>query len=368
MNVSFSDFVDTPLDSLSWYNFLLNSGDISIVEIPSGFTFEYAYASILSSLCSIDELILSLDILSALIINDDQSLGCSSLNLDFDLLVYVASRLMSINLTSSGSRPVRMRAQRLNYLLQAHPNCIFGNKSLSSIHTQEENLPYQKPWDFYFADDLKIFISSDSSNIHIQRLGCSSSYAFGLPTQVSKFEDEIIFGSIYSPGFAAYRDDSIVSVEFPQPILLLFIFKDKKCALSHFGVVYCLSTREVMLELPLAQVHFARIIDNKLFCLDNSSFGLVHSLCCLSGEFKCHPVYPVMVCNDICLHRNRYFLIDKQQGSVFEFDKYFKYISRSLDYGYSASNLADPVAIHSFGGRLHILSWLTSKITSFQPF
>ena len=366
MDITFEEFVNNSQNSLSWYDFLTISEDLRIVNAPSYESVISAYKSIICDFSSDKELIFALDIFSAYILN---SLKCpKSVNNEFDILLTITSvsRLMALNLTALGSRSLRMRAQRLNYLLQSFATSHHLISSHSPPNTDNMIVPFQKPWDFLFLDELEIFLYSEDSNVHIKKSSSSESCSIGLPTQLTMFDGKIIRGSIYYCGYSVYTDNNIYSVEYPQPILLLFDFKGVVCALSHFGSIYSINSKQVIHKLPLTQVHFARLIDNKLFCLDNSSFGIIYSLCCVTGELFVHNILPVMVCNDICKHFNTYYLIDKQQGSVFLFDESFQYIDRYLDYGYSSNNLADPVAIHSSKDKIYVLSWLTSRITSFS--
>ena len=256
-----------------------------------------------------------------------------------------------------------MRAQRLNYLLQSFATSHHLISSHSPPNTDNMIVPFQKPWDFLFLDELEIFLYSEDSNVHIKKSSSSESFSIGLPTQLSMFDGKIILGSIYSCGYSVYSDNNIYSVEYHS---LFYYYSTLRVLFVPSRILaqfYSINSKQVIHKLPLTQVHFARLIDNKLFCLDNSSFGIIYSLCCVTGELFVHNILPVMVCNDICKHFNTYYLIDKQQGSVFLFDESFQYIDRYLDYGYSSNNLADPVAIHSSKDKIYVLSWLTSRIT-----
>ena len=54
---------------------------------------------------------------------------------------------------------------------------------------------------------------------------------------------------------------------------------------------------------------------------------------------------PVYLVNDICLANNFFYIVDKQQGFVFKYDKNFKFISKSLHFGVGKGCLYDPISI-----------------------
>ena len=128
------------------------------------------------------------------------------------------------------------------------------------------------------------------------------------------------------------------------------------------GMVYWLQ------RYLVSKCHFARWFNGVLYCMDNSDFGHITSYDFKSGlAIRCSTL-PVMVCNDIVVVGKNFYLIDKQQGSVFKFDCEWNFISRVLRFGKDEGCLFDPVSIRYQDGSLQVVSWLSSRLVTLKLF
>jgi len=365
MRITFQCFCDLSLDSLSWYDLLRLHPYVCIENLPAEFSYSLIVLPLLSFANSSPPSALNIDLAAAYAFNG----ALNSLPLEqLSTLSYNSSAQMSSNLSLVGSRSYRMRAQRLNYILQI----IISEKIQASPPADsllgDKILPYCKPWDFLFHGSCQWYLSSGTPSLHLCSSGCTQSFAADRPTQLSIYQASVILGSIYTGGYGKVTEGSFRWISLSDPVLLLFDYNGITCALTHTGKIIDADSGKFMLFTGVHLVHFARLFDGCLYLLSNSCFGHIYSFKLSTLRLLKISIFPVLVCNDMCLVDGFWYLIDKQQGSVFKFDTCFQYVSSVLGFGYGPFQLADPVAIHHYNGSLHILSWLSSRLTSIALF
>lgn len=361
--VSYTSFIDNDLNSLTWYDILPGDGfSITAVDDPRSAA-EIAQFLIHAEL---QENLDGIDLLAAKVLN-----GCYSISAfgEWGELAFRLSRVMAQNLHAGGNRDLRMRAQRLNYFLR-----VMLDESVESANIDlliaETRLEGSKIWDFMPDVGGDWWLSSDEKKIRYRRTdGQQQFWNIGLPTQIDMLPDgSLCFGSIYTEGALLRQNGEWLEVKHERPVVLIFEHASQRFLLDHDGRLWLDHPKRIYLDSGRPQVHFARYYDGRLFLLDNSDFGHITIINLNSNRITRQTVFPVLVCNDLVKSGQNYFLIDKQQGNVFKFDRDWKCLDHALKFGRGRGCLLDPVAIHECEDRLLIVSWLSARLTELRMF
>ncbi|MBP6096252.1 MAG: hypothetical protein KBF58_05745 [Methyloversatilis sp.] len=362
MEMIYSDFVGSQTDPLTWYD-LLPGDPVRISGMPDNRPGGELADALLAADSPDDPALL--DLLTARLLNDTDDLSRYP---HWRELATRLSRLMCSQLAAGGSRPLRMRAQRLNYCIQSLLDR--GRPADFTVSDLcEVTLPGSKPWDCVAHQGARWWLTSDELNVHREDASGAVSWRRGLPTQLDPLPDgRLSVGSIYTPGAHLVDGLKWTEIAHDQPVPLVFEHDGGLYFLDHSGVIWRDRPRAVLWRTPCSQVHFARLIDGVIHCLDNADFG--HITCCdiASGAIARHATDPVQVCNDVTLAGGHIYMIDKQQGSVFKFDRDFRFIGRALRFGRGPGELLDPVGLRFQGERLRVVSWLSGRLTELRPF
>ncbi len=362
MEINYRDFAAGQTDPLIWYD-LLPGDPVRITGIPDGCSGAELGDALLAAAQPDDALLL--DLLTARLLNDTDDLARYP---HWRELATRLSRLMCGQLARGGARPLRMRAQRLNYCIQSLLDRARPHAGEPPGLT-ETPLAGSKPWDCVMHQGARWWLTSDERNVHREDSSGTTSWRCGLPTQLDPLSDgRLSIGSIYTPGAHLTDGRQWTELKHDQPVPLVFEHDGVLCFLDHAGTVWRDSPRVVLWRTPCSQVHFARLIEGVLYCLDNADFG--HLTCCDidSGAITRHGIDPVQVCNDIAMADGYLYLIDKQQGSVFKFSRDFRFVARALRFGRGPGELLDPVGLRFQGGKLCVVSWLSGRLTELMPF
>ncbi|MFN8995794.1 MAG: hypothetical protein ACK5X3_19315, partial [Pseudomonadota bacterium] len=362
-NFTFQDFSHGTEDSRLWYDHM--PGDIRIRDIPDSPSLSACISSLTTNPSSITPT--ELDVLAAHLANGHTDavqkeiwLRCSE----------QASRLFSQHLTANGSRTIRMRAQRLHYYiltLMAEKTPIRGD-----LVESETLLDVTKPWDYMPHPTGVWWLSCDKENVHWRGPdGADRHDTLGLPTQLDPLDDAwICIGSIYSQGCTI--SNGITHQHIPHDAPLVLVWRDASGALygiDHCAAIWRLDPREQIARLPCTQVHFARINGGKLYALDNGQFGAICIYDIATHNVKIQSTLPVWVANDIAFTPSHFYLIDKQQGYIFKFNRQWEFEEKILAFGRGYGRLLDPVSIRFIdGNRLQVISWLNGKLTILSVF
>jgi hypothetical protein len=360
--ISFTDFNSGELNSLSWYDLL--PGDRVEVNLEGnvGTAAEIA-GDILFCLPVVD--FYKWDLLASKLLNQ-----CSSISgyRQWRELAYQLSEVMSENLTASGSRSVRMHAQRLIYYLQAIIDV--NNPTESGYVVSEIILDTHKPWDYLRNGEVEWWLSSGENNLHCRDVnGKILSWRAGMPTQFDLLSDSVLaVGSIYTNGAILVRAAELYLLTHNCPVVLVFDFDEERFFLDHDSCLWKENNHEKILGAVRPQVHFARCFDGVIYLMDNSDFGHITTIDMKSLQVSRQPVLPVQVCNDLVIVNGIKYLIDKQQGCVFKFDENWKFKTKILKFGRGYGDLLDPVSIRCLDEKLYVVSWLTGCLTKLNLF
>ncbi len=361
--IPYVDFVDGKLNSLSWYDYL--PGDNVLITGDGDHRSAAEIGDYLLTLDKIEDYEL-IDLLAVKILN-----SCPSINtcLHWSKLAYRLSKLMSDNLTAKGNRSIRMRAQRLIYYLQSLIDDR-KNNDYEDLIVSETTLEGSKPWDYVCNSSGEWWLTSDDENIHYRTNdGVETHWAIGLPTQIDLLSGgKLAIGSIYSDGATILNGEDCEFIKHSSPVLLVFEYKEQQYFLDHQGCIWDDETRSLFMEIDNTQIHFARYFNGVVYLLDNGDFG--HITLAVLGNKKSErfSVLPVQVCNDIVVTETEYYLIDKQQGSVFKFNTSWEYESRALLFGRTKGCLHDPVTLRIYNDHLYVVSWLSARLTKLKLF
>ena len=362
-NISYAEFVDGRQNSLTWYDMLPGdkvqiTGDRDLRSAA-----EVANDLLASETVERQDII---DLLAVKVLNN-----CSSIHgyAHWSELAFRLSEAMSSNLTASGNRSLRMRAQRLNYYLQI---LIDGKRKAdyTDLVISEITLDGNKPWDYLRQSNGEWWITSDSKNIHHRRNdGSETHWCIGLPTQMDPQPDgRIAICSLYTNDALLGDGDDWESIKHDVPVVLVFEHEGRRFLLDHMGQLWEDQPRRLVITATRPQVHFARYFEGVLYLLDNSDFGHITTISMETGIIERRSVFPVQVCNDLVVSNDGYYLIDKQQGSVFRFSHDWRFESRALQFGFGCACLQDPVALRVQDSHLIVVSWLTARLTELEQF
>lgn len=359
--LSFDNFAHADQDSLLWYDLLPGDG-ASVSGIPDTRSPDQLRDELLSAGEAKAE---DIDLLAACLLGRDTPLEPRT---SWQVLARHLSRIMAGQLTASGNRSLRMRAQRLNYYIEALTACRTSEADKRLV-IAERTLMGMKPWDFLEYQGARWWVSSGAPNIYRDDGTRLEHWTAGLPTQIDPLPDgSLSAGSIYSKGAFLYGANGWSTLPHRQPVPLVFEYGGTRYFLDHYGEVWRDIPRHPVGRVPCRQVHFARHFNGILYCLDNSEYGKISLFDMASGSSRQRSVLPVQVCNDIAITGEWCYLIDKQQGSVFKFDPDFTYVSRALAFGRGEACLLDPVGLRIDHGRLLVTSWLANKVTVLHCF
>lgn len=358
--LSFPEFTSGKLDSLSWYDLGADSR-LQITDCPG---LPAPMERDLSTL-SDQDFLSQVQVLSALFLNGSLTPDHSTLR----TLAFQTSQVMSRELTGTGNRALRMWAQRLNYALQPLICAAEPPADLAAL-VSETVLPGTKPWDALQRDNELIWISSDPTNLHIQNADARTSLTLDLPTQIDVLSDgSLSIGSLYAPGCTILHPDGRSErVRHDAPVLLVFDWAGGRFMLDKNACVTELASRRIVSRAPCRQVHFARFFDGVLYLLNNGDFGHVTLLHMADGQSVRQPTLPVQVCNDILVTDASIYMIDKQQGHVFAFDRDWRFRARELSFGNGRGQLSDPVSLRRSSSGMSCVSWLSGKYTELTLF
>jgi len=362
--IPFQRFQHDELDSLSWYDVL--PGDPIRIDLEFGNASAADISQKLLQQQWSDIQIDDIDLLAAQILNLCPTVSGYG---QWSELAFKLSQIMSRNLTKTGSRPMRMHAQRLIYYLQS----VIDSQSPvggSDFIVSEKSLNRNKPWDFLPLDGNEWWISSETPNIHLRfASGEEKHWRFGLPTQLDlQLDGTVAVGSLYTNGAYLFRDFECEAIDHHAPVMLLFQHRGSRYFLDHAGDLWQAAPRVRILASIRPQVHFARYFNGWLYLMDNGDFGHLTAVDMDGLALVRRNILPVQVCNDLAVCASGRYLIDKQQGSVFKFDEDWQFERRILSFGRGKGGLLDPVSIRHADEKLYVVSWLNARLTEIRPF
>lgn len=360
--MTYDEFIAEPANPLTWYDLLPGDG-IEVSGIPDPRTSKELAEALQASPAASSATLL--DLLSARLLGEAQDIADAP---GWRRLAEQLSQVMASQLTQSGDRSLRMRSQRLNYYIQALIDRTHSPEDASLVISETE-LQGSKPWDFIHWNGACWWLTSGDTNIHRQTPATEEAWSCGLPTQLDPLPDGLLaIGSIYTPGASITDGASWRALTHPLPVPLVFDHNGILHFVDHSGDIWRDAPRTRIGDVPCGQVHFARHIDGVVYCLDNADFGHVTTFDMTNRKSVRHAVAPVQVCNDIAVANDHIYMIDKQQGSVFKFDRDFRFMRRALRFGRGPGCLLDPVALRHQEGRLSVVSWLSGRLTTLHPF
>lgn len=360
MNYDQKDFLSRPLDPLSYYNILPSDPTL----IRPGHTEKSALEirDILLKSVASDVLIPLLDDLSIRLINDFDSLAGDQ---NWKPLADQMAQWYADALLPDGSKKFRMRVQLLNFFLRDILDAFKPKDFL-----QSETLAAVCPCDFLKLPNEEIWLTSEEFNVvrnrsdgSVEKLNC------GLPTRMDVLPDgRIGVHSLYSAGGWLLNESGADFVEHDAPIILFFTRNDKLCFIDFQTRIFHAKTLELLAGPVLERTHFARLVGDRIFLIDCCQTGTIFELDRQKLHLNSFNINPVLICNDLCCIDDTFYLIDKEQGSVFSFDRQFNYIGRRLSFGRAPGRLWDPAAIRVVNGQLQVLNWFTNSLVSVDPF
>lgn len=354
-------FISQDHDSLSWYNLMPLDG-ASVSDIPDQHDINHLRDKLLQAQQPDPA---ELNILAALLLGQKDQLD----PLDkWQRLAELLSLWMAQELTSGGSRLLRMQAARLNYYIETLISASDSERD-QQIILDEYGLLGEKHWDYVKHLNSSWWISSGLPSLYRQDLQSIQTWHLELPTQLDPLPDgRLAVGSIYSNGAMLRDEKHWLRLTHTEPVPLVFQYDEHLYFIDHHGSIWSDAPRECVKHTACRQVHFARYSNGRVYCMDNSDYGHITIVDMATSTHHRQSVLPVRVCNDIAFGEDCYYLIDKQQGSVFKFDQNFIFISRVLSFGRGKGCLLDPVAIHADTEKIHVVSWLSNKLTIIARF
>lgn len=348
MQLTVSQFLNRPLDALSFYDILPTDG-LSLVDRP----LLAPAGQIVERLCAADADIAEEVLNEALLVLLDAPL------IDPILAETAAGQLSRLyaGLLAGGKRDRarRMKLQQLNFFLRD----ILDRDAIALACSMP--VAGGSPWDWLPMPQGEAMIFSGVNGLRWSIDGASGSADVGFPSQLDRIDNNrISVGSIFTPGAAILEHGRITEVAHQRPVVLIFDQTGEDWAVCYDGAVVNLGDGSVKLRLDLDQVDRVRLIDGQLLASDWSKPGTILSCVPASGQQNRIAVEPIILLNDICRVNDRYYAICKQQGRVFAFDKSFNCVGTRLSFGRTSGRLFDPLTIRFHEGELHVLNWVTA--------
>ena len=261
---------------------------------------------------------------------------------------------------NKSNRNLRMKLQQLNFFIRdvLDKNILVNNVS-------DFLMQVKSPWDLLRTDFGEVLITSEKKNLIIKKNNKYEYWTCGFPSQLDILSPKYIsIGSIFSNGGWVYNGMEPLFVSHHAPIVLFF--EDK--FVDYKGEVFDRINKTKLLSIKVNEVSKARIINGIMYVFDWTTTKRIYTLNLLSNIQSCIKLPDILIGNDICFHKDSFYIVDKQQGYVFKYSIDFILISKKLGFGKGLGKLYDPISIRENNGELCILSWLSNKSTTLKAF
>ena len=155
-------------------------------------------------------------------------------------------------------------------------------------------------------------------------------------------------------------------VNHDQPIVLIFKHRDTMFFVDSMGFLYNLESRELVFEFKSGPVSKARKIGSSLYLLNWTETSTLFILSLDQPGVQRISLKDIFIVNDLIMWNDTFYMVDKQQGYLFVYDKNFKLQKKTLGLGRGFGKLFDPVSIRPSNkeGWLSILNWIPGDISS----
>ncbi len=293
--------------------------------------------------------------------------GCPSFNefTEWQTLADQMAIQYSELLLNENERELRMKLSRVNYFIRA-----LLDENIVVDGVDEWFIQAKGPWDFIKQNGKLMWIDCEESSLKVKSDSGTSSYTCGLPTQIDRLaETEVGIGSHYSNGGWVLNGAGLKEISHSKPIVTFFVWNGATCYLDVDGLIIEVGKGVVgQIDLPFTMIHKCRFFEDKLVFFDWSQpkKGYIYHLDTRIGE--CLDLDAVIVCNDICFLSDFYYLIDKEQGHLFKYDRKFNLVGKESGLGRGKGKLYDPISIRPVDGELQVLNWFSGKVVSFKGF
>lgn len=360
MALSQSRLLDFNLDPLTFYNILPTDGLISDSEVQ-----DLSWGDLPPRLLEKKfEKLEEIDLEQATILFSSKK----AFELPMDQMKALADHFSREYIDSlrskSKAQKKKMLVQRLNFFLR---NLIDSNVDVPE-GSQSIPLPYKCPWDWIQRDKNIVYIISEENNVVWKKDNIDhKSFRLGLPTQVDDIDETwFSIGSHYTEGGYMMSEHENRHVKHERPIVLIFEHQDTLLFIDSMGFLYNLESGKLIFEFQSGSVSKARKFGSSLYLLDWTETSTLFILDL--DQFEVQRIYlkDIFVANDLIILNDTSYMVDKQQGYLFAYDKNFKLQKKSLGLGRGPGKLFDPVSLRlsNKNGWLDILNWVPGSISS----
>lgn len=281
-----------------------------------------------------------------------------------------ASKKYSVLLASEKSaRARRMKLQLINYAAQdllAGPNIQNDVSSFS----KGRKIADSPPWDWLSQrDGTQFMIVSGENGLHSTCGNKHERYHVGLPSQLDQIDDcSISVGSIFSNGGYILRPSQLTKIDHSMPIVIFLDGPHGRVFVDYCGNICSAADGRIVDRISCNHADKVRAIEGKLYISDWSVFGKMYVYDLSSGTQSQVRLNGIFLMNDICAGESCFYVVCKQQGSIFKFNLDFELLEKRLSFGKQRTELFDPISIRNENGRLQVLSWVTGNLTCIDTF
>jgi len=352
--------LDFNLDSLTFYNILPTDGLIPDKEVQ-----DLSWGDLHSRLLKNKfEKLNEIDLERATILISSKKAFELSMEQMKALADHFSREYIDCLRSESKARKKKMLVQRLNFFLRS---LIDSNVDIPE-GSQSAPLPYQCPWDWIQRDKMAVYIISEEKNVvwrkdNLEFKACR----LGLPTQVDDIDGTwLSIGSHYTQGGYMMSESEIRPINHDLPIVLIFEHRGELMFLDSKGFLYNLKSRELIFEFKSGPVSKARKFSSSLYLLNWTETATLFILNLDPPGIRRISLKDIFIVNDLTIWNDIFYMVDKQQGYLFEYDQNFKLNKKTLGLGRGSGKLFDPVSIRpsSKEGWLDILNWVPGDISS----
>lgn len=318
---------------------------------------------------NIDDLIVSI---SGITIFFDNT-RLESLVVDWDHILEKLGRYYSLILLSEADRKLRMYIQKLVFFVNSY---ISKNMTVDTECVLKK-LQLQHVWDWYYCDledaEYCIVSTNNVAENFIKKIDGVAPVKLhaGLPTQIDRIKPSVLhIGSSYSDGGFVYDASENFATHYDEnsPVILKLIYRGEYLVVYNNGTI---QKGDTVHTFPsLTNISKARAFNDKLILSDWSLPGKILFLDLATFQVELIDVAPIIIANDFLYEEalDCYYMIDKEQGSVFKFSSSFNYEGKRLSFGRGVGRLYDPISIRKYKNKLAILSWVNGEINIMEPF
>lgn len=281
---------------------------------------------------------------------------------ELQILAKKFSRLYFNEVSKFSNSQIRFKYQYVNYLCQI----VLGKRKQSTCTRPSQIITSNlvKPWDILeYMGNLIAVASLDEVFIN-GRLDDRLSKKGFLFTQVECVGGMLFFSSVYS-NIAISLDKSLNVLNKYENTGYITYFNDDLYSINIESLTLNSSLNTIL--LPALKPWRFRRIDNYLFIADWKEMSTLLKVDLATGIASRVSFDNVLIPHEILKVKDKYLVLDKQQGMIFIYNLNFEYLKQIGCFSVQGDGLCDPISIRMLGeDKVGVLNWLNGDTVVYK--